>query len=382
VTPADITSVIIEADGGSRGNPGPAAYGALLKDAGTGEVLAEIGESIGVATNNVAEYRGLIAGLLLAAEHAPNASIEVRMDSKLVIEQMSGNWKVKHPSMRPLAVEANRLAPSGTTFTWVPRAENAHADRLANEALDGIRDAAGPIEPAAPASVARAARGWQPPTAPPTTLVLVRHGVTDHTTRKVFSGGLASANPPLNEEGRAQVRATGEWLSPMRDQIDALVASPVRRTHESAEILGEILGHEVEFEEGIAEMEFGTWDGLTFADVQEQFPDELSDWLGNLEHAPGGGESFRTVADRVLAGRDRIVAAYTGKTVLVVSHVTPIKTLVADALGAPLEALFRMELSPASVTVVSYFEGRDPKGGQMANLRLYNARPTEAPFVS
>jgi probable phosphoglycerate mutase len=380
--PSDIGSVIVEADGGSRGNPGPAAYGALLKDARTGEILAEIGESIGVATNNVAEYRGLIAGLLLAAELAPGAAIEVRMDSKLVVEQMSGSWQVKHPSMRPLAAEANQLAPSGTLFTWIPRAENAHADRLVNEALDGLRDAAGLLEPARPGPAAeKPARGWHPPTASPTTLVLVRHGVTDHTTRKVFSGGLASSNPPLNEEGRAQIRATGEWLSPMRDQIDALVASPVRRTHESAEILGEILGHEVEFEDGIAEMEFGSWDGLTFADVQEQFPDELSAWLGNLEHAPGGGESFRTVADRVLAGRDRIVEAYAGQTVLVVSHVTPIKTLVADALGAPLEALFRMELSPASVTVVSYFEGRDPRGGTMSNLRLYNARPTEAPFV-
>jgi ribonuclease H / adenosylcobalamin/alpha-ribazole phosphatase len=145
---ADIDSVIVEADGGSRGNPGPAAYGALLKDASTGELLAEIGETIGVATNNVAEYRGLIAGLLLAAELAPNASIEVRMDSKLVVEQMSGNWKVKHPSMRPLAIEANRLAPIGTTFTWMPRAQNSHADRLANEALDGVRDATGLLGPA------------------------------------------------------------------------------------------------------------------------------------------------------------------------------------------------------------------------------------------
>jgi probable phosphoglycerate mutase len=399
VSPADIDKVIVEADGGSRGNPGPAAYGALLKDARTGEVLAEIGETIGVSTNNVAEYRGLIAGLLLAAELAPNASVEVRMDSKLVVEQMSGNWKVKHPSMRPLAVEANRLAPLGTTFTWVPRLENAHADRLANEALDGIRDATGLIAPAAAAPpravdetpavtqetaapAEKPSRGWHPPTDPPTTLILVRHGVTDHTTRKVFSGGLSSANPPLNEEGRAQVRTTGEWLSPMRDQIDALVASPVRRTHESAEILGEILGHPVEFEEGIAEMEFGTWDGLTFADIQKKFPDELSAWLGDLEYAPGGGESFRTVADRVLLGRDRIVDAYAGKTVLVVSHVTPIKTLVADALGAPLEALFRMELSPASVTVISYFAGRGPNGEErMANLRLYNARPTDAPLT-
>jgi ribonuclease H / adenosylcobalamin/alpha-ribazole phosphatase len=376
-----IDSVVIEADGGSRGNPGPAAYGAVLKDARTGEVIAEIAEAIGVASNNVAEYRGLIAGLKLAAEHAPEASVEVRMDSKLVVEQMSGTWKVKHPSMRSLATEANRLAPVGTTFSWIPRAENAHADRLVNEALDGMRDARSAARSATQPTTDRPARGWHPPGEPPTTLILVRHGVTDHTTRKVFSGGLASSNPPLNEEGRAQVRATAEWLSPMREQIDALVASPVRRTHESAEILGEILGHEVEFEKGIAEMEFGTWDGLTFADVQEQFPDELSTWLGNLEHAPGGGESVRSVAERVLAGRDRIVEAYAGKTVLVVSHVTPIKTIVADALGAPLEALFRMELSPASVTVVSYFEGRGPDEGRThPNLRLYNARPTEARF--
>lgn len=376
---APIDSVIIEADGGSRGNPGPAAYGAVLRDARTGAVLAETAEAIGVATNNVAEYRGLIAGLRLAAEHAPGAMVEVRMDSKLVVEQMSGNWKVKHPSMRPLAAEADALAPAGTTFTWIPRAENAHADRLLNDALDGKPGAA--ARPAAAAS-GQPTRGWHPPGPPPTTLILVRHGVTDHTTRKVFSGGLASSNPPLNDEGRAQIRTTGEWLAPMRDQVDALVASPVRRTHESAEILGEILGHEVEFEEGIAEMEFGSWDGLTFADVQEQFPDELSAWLGNLEHAPGGGESFRAVAERVLAGRDRIVEAHAGRTVLVVSHVTPIKTLVADALGAPLEALFRMELSPASVTVVSYFEGHGPEEGtRHANLRLYNARPTEAPFI-
>ncbi len=393
------TAVVIEADGGSRGNPGPAAYGAVLKRADNGEVIAEIGETIGIATNNVAEYRGLIAGLTLAIEHAPDASIEVRMDSKLVVEQMSGNWKVKHPSMRPLAIEANRLAPIGTTFTWVPREQNKHADRLANEALDGIRDATGLLEPApaSPTPVAtrtasatkqsgqpasRPARGWSPPGGPPTTLVLVRHGVTDHTTRKLFSGGLTSSNPSLNDEGRAQVRTTGEWLTPLREQIDAVIASPVRRTHESAEILGEILGHGVELDEALAEMEFGTWDGLTFADVQEQFPDELSDWLGNLEHAPGGGESFRTVAERVLLGRDRILQEYAGKTVLVVSHVTPIKTLVADALGAPLEALFRMELSPASVTVISYFEGRDPVEEPVhPNLRLYNARPTESPFV-
>ena len=130
---------MIEADGGSRGNPGPAAYGAVLKDADTGEVIAEDGSTIGVATNNVAEYSGLIGGLRLAAELAPHAEIEVRMDSKLVVEQMSGRWKIKHPDMKPLALEANRLAPFGTTYTWMPREQNQHADRLANEALDGLR---------------------------------------------------------------------------------------------------------------------------------------------------------------------------------------------------------------------------------------------------
>ncbi len=382
-------SVIIEADGGSRGNPGPSAYGALLKDADTGELIAERGETIGVATNNVAEYRGLIAGLELAAEHAPEAEIEVRMDSKLVVEQMAGNWKIKHPSMRPLAIEANRLAPIGTTFTWVPRAENAHADRLANEALDGLRDASGPldtdgideaeIEPDSVSSEeTQTKRGWGPPNgAKPTTFILVRHGVTDHTTDKRFSGGLASKNPPLNDEGREQARATGEWLAPLSGTFDALVSSPVLRTRETAEILAEFFDLEIEEEPGIAEMEFGTWDGMSFTEVHEKHPDEISSWLGDLESAPHGGESFRAVEKRVLEGRDRMMAAYAGQTAVVVSHVTPIKTLVADALGAPLEAVYRMELAPASVTVISYFRVGPNADIPMANLRLFNARPTE-----
>ncbi|MEJ7707610.1 MAG: reverse transcriptase-like protein [Nocardioidaceae bacterium] len=128
--------VILEADGGSRGNPGPAGFGALIRDADTGEVIAEAAESIGRASNNVAEYRGLIAGLELYREHTPDAQLEARMDSKLVIEQMAGRWKVKHPDMRPLAIAAQRLAPLGTLWTWVPRERNSAADRLANLAMD------------------------------------------------------------------------------------------------------------------------------------------------------------------------------------------------------------------------------------------------------
>jgi broad specificity phosphatase PhoE/ribonuclease HI len=377
-----VRSVIVEADGGSRGNPGPAAYGAVLRNAETGEVIAEDGEALGVASNNVAEYSGLIAGLKLAAEFAPEAEIEVRMDSKLVVEQMSGNWKIKHPDMRPLALEANRLAPPGTTYTWVPREENKHADRLANEALDGRRSGVtANVEPTVQQQAA-SFRGWSAPGAPPTRLILIRHGETDHTTEKRFSGGLASTNPGLNDTGREQVRATAEWLAPVADEIDVIISSPVRRTRESAEIIAEVFGNRtVELEDGFAEMEFGAWDGLTFMEVAEKHKDDLEAWLGSLDIAPGGGESFRIVEERVLAALDRVLTTHAGKTVAIVSHVTPIKTLVARALEAPLLSVYRMELSPASVTVLSWFGG-GPRGEiPMASMRLYNARPMETAFL-
>jgi len=220
-------------------------------------------------------------------------------------------------------------------------------------------------------------QGWGPPGSTTTTFVLVRHGVTDATTGKRFSGGLASSNPPLNAEGRQQAAATGEWLVPLADTFDALVASPVRRTRETAEILSGFLGLDVEEEPGLAEMEFGSWDGLSFTEVREKWPDELSAWLGDLDSAPHGGESFRAVEKRVLEGRDRLLAAYAGKTTVAVSHVTPIKTLVAHALGAPLDAVYKMELAPASVTVLSYFDVGDEGEIQMSSLRLFNARPTD-----
>ncbi|MEX0426903.1 bifunctional RNase H/acid phosphatase [Nocardioides sp. DS6] len=388
-------SVIIEADGGSRGNPGQSAYGAVLKDAETGEVIAEDGTTIGVATNNVAEYRGLIAGLELAREFAPDAEIEVRMDSKLVVEQMSGRWKIKHPDMRPLALEANRLAPFGTTFTWVPRERNKHADRLANEALDGLRSGvtvaggadeslvaevespsrAEPRREAAPAPQPPA-QGWGKAGGPATTLILLRHGVTPHTLDKRFSGGLGGANPGLSDDGRAQVRLAAEWLAPAAERVSAVVASPVRRTRESAEIAAAVLGAAVVEEPGFAETEFGAWDGLTFAEVGEKYPDQIAAWLGSLDVAPEGGESFRAVEARVLAGLDRVLETYAGQAVVIVSHVTPIKILVARALKAPLEAVYAMELSPASVSVVAFYP--DASGGApRASLRLYNALPPE-----
>ncbi len=211
----------------------------------------------------------------------------------------------------------------------------------------------------------------------PTTLVLVRHGVTAHTTEKRFSGGLASTNPGLSDEGRAQIGAVAEWLQPIADRIDGVVASPVRRTRESADLLAAALGHEVTEEAGFAEMEFGAWDGLTFVEVAEQHRDALDAWVGSLDVAPGGtGESFQAVQERVLAALGRVLEHHAGRTVVVVSHVTPIKTLVAHTLDAPLLSVFRMELAPASVTVLSFFS---EDTGPRSTLRLYNASPPGHP---
>jgi probable phosphoglycerate mutase len=133
----------VEADGGSRGNPGIAGYGALVRDTDTGALLAERAEPLGTASNNVAEYRGLIAGLEAAATIDPAAVVLARMDSKLVVEQMSGRWKIKHEDMKRLALQARDVAAGiiraggAVRYEWIPREENKDADALSNVAMDG-----------------------------------------------------------------------------------------------------------------------------------------------------------------------------------------------------------------------------------------------------
>jgi probable phosphoglycerate mutase len=130
--------LVVEADGGSRGNPGIAAGGAVVVDESTGVVIAQIGVYVGHATNNVAEYSGMLAGVKFAVEHSSDdVDILVRMDSKLVVEQMSGRWKIKHPDMAVLAAEAKAVIGNRTvSFVWVPRLDNARADAMANRSMD------------------------------------------------------------------------------------------------------------------------------------------------------------------------------------------------------------------------------------------------------
>ncbi|MFI9241500.1 bifunctional RNase H/acid phosphatase [Streptomyces sp. NPDC053086] len=499
---------IVEADGGSRGNPGPAGYGAVVSDAATGETLAEAAEYIGVATNNVAEYRGLLAGLRAAHALDPSASVHVRMDSKLVVEQMSGRWKIKHPGMKPLATQARSVfPPDRVTYEWIPRDRNKHADRLANEAMDAgakgrqwspsssradldtpsavpepsgppgdatagaarVRAAlvkgdaaaegrsAGPApaqqttpaddeqrlpvsgeqRPSAPGEQRPSAPGEQRPSAPgeqgpsvpgeqglpvsgeqgpsvsgergpsvsdeqrpsvsggqapsgsggeaplaasreqrpgwsaapdlgaPATFVLLRHGETPLTPQKRFSGS-GGTDPSLSDAGRAQAQRVAEALA-RRGTIQTVLASPLARTRETAGIVAARLGLDVTVEDGLRETDFGAWEGLTFGEVRERHPEDLNAWLADPQARPtGGGESFAETAARIAATRDELVAAHAGRTVLLVTHVTPIKTFVRLALGAPPESLFRMELSAASLSAVAYYADGN------ASVRLFN----------
>ncbi|MFE2702759.1 bifunctional RNase H/acid phosphatase [Streptomyces mirabilis] len=412
---------IVEADGGSRGNPGPAGYGAVVIDAATGETLAERAEYIGIATNNVAEYRGLVAGLRAAHELDPAARVRVRMDSKLVVEQMSGRWKIKHPDMKPLAAEAARVfPPDRITYEWMPRERNKHADRLANEAMDAGRrgeqwspsastaelltpGSAAPLQgreeprdqppqprtPTTPGSApsprgeaakseddARAARnvattapstGWgaTPDMGAPTTFVLLRHGETPLTPQKRFSGS-GGTDPSLSDVGREQAERVAAALA-ARGTVQAIVASPLTRTRQTAAAVAARLGLDVAIEDGLRETDFGAWEGLTFAEVQERYPEDLKTWLASPKAEPtGGGESFAATARRIATTRDKLIASYAGRTVLLVSHVTPIKSLVRLAIGAPPESLYRMELSAASLSAVAYYADGN------ASLRLFN----------
>ncbi|WP_326556564.1 bifunctional RNase H/acid phosphatase [Micromonospora sp. NBC_01796] len=366
--------VVMEADGGARGNPGPAGFGAVVRDAESGEVLAERSESIGVATNNVAEYRGLIAGLEAAVELGA-AEIDVRMDSKLVVEQMSGRWQIKNHGLRPLAAQAATLVRKfeSVRYQWIPRDQNRHADALANAAMDlaaGRPEVAeagaltGPDASARARAREVAAQGsttrssWEPrPASTATRLLLVRHGETERTAERRYSG---RGDVPLSERGLAQARATAARVAGLAPSAAVVVSSPLSRCTATAAIIAEQLGGKpVGIEPDLIECDFGRWEGHTFAEVQERWPGEMDAWLASPAVAPPGGESFRAVTGRVRRAQSALLAAYPGETVVVVSHVSPLKILLRDALAAGDAFLHRLYLEPAGLSIVDFW----PDGG-------------------
>ena len=346
--------VIVEADGGARGNPGPAGYGSVVWSADHTTVLAEGKQAIGRATNNVAEYRGLIAGLDEAARLGAT-EVDVLMDSKLVVEQMSGRWKVKHPDLVALHQEAKALALrfERIGYAWIPRAENSHADRLANEAMDA---AAKPAEaPAAPA-------GWIGARGAPTRFLLLRHGQTELSTQRRYSG---RGNPALTDVGRRQAEAAAQYLA-QRGGIAAVITSPLQRAYDTAAKAAKALGLDVTVDDDLIETDFGAWEGLTFGEAAERDPELHRTWLRDTSITPPDGESFDSVLDRVQRVRNRVTAEHAGETVLVVSHVTPIKTLLRLALDAGPGILYRLHLDLASLSIAEFY----PDGA--SSVRLVN----------
>jgi len=353
--------LVIEADGGSRGNPGPAGYGALVRDADTGRVLAERAASVGRTTNNVAEYGGLVAGLQAALDIDPSASVEVRMDSKLVVEQMSGRWKIKHPDMQKLALQAQQLARQlgSVRYTWVPRAQNSAADALANSAMDGRpvhRDAQiepvvveDDVQPAEPAPVVT------------TVTHLLRHGRTEHTPERRYSG---RNDLPLSVTGRAEAEAAAARAAELG--IEVVVASTVRRARETAEIVAGSLGLPVEYDDDLVELDFGDLEGLTLDEARTKHPLATRRFMSDVTVAAPGGESIADVSVRVARARRRLLDRHAGRTVLVVSHVTPIKLLLAAALEVGDAIAHRVFLDAASFCTVTWSsDGR-------ASVRLVN----------
>ena len=366
---ARLVKVVVEADGGSRGNPGPAGFGCVVFSADRTTVLAEHKHFIGQTTNNVAEYRGLIAGLEEARRLGAN-EVAVSMDSKLVVEQMSGRWKVKHPGLAELHQQARALASTfdGVTFGWIPRERNAHADRLANEAMDAAGldpsglDSAGTAGDPPPDAVAVAPSAWTGNRGGPTRLLLLRHGQTELSVQRRYSG---RGNPELTEVGRSQAADAARYLA-QKGGIAAVISSPLHRAHATATAAADALGLSVVIDENLTETDFGEWEGLTFPEAAKSHPDVHGRWLRDTSLAAPGGESFDEVGQRVHRARDRIVAEYPGATVLVVSHVTPIKTLLRLALDAGPSILYRMHLDLASLSIAEFY----PDNG--ASVRLVN----------
>ena len=360
--------VIVEADGGSRGNPGPAGYGSVVWTADRSTVLAESKQAIGHATNNVAEYRGLIAGLEEAAK-LNAAEVAVAMDSKLVVEQMSGRWKVKHPDLAELNAQARALASQfeSVTYTWIPRAENSHADRLANEAMDAAAAAEEQEQNGDSASKPQATQapsppGWTGARGAATRLLLLRHGQTQLSVQRRYSG---RGNPALTELGRQQADAAARYLA-QRGGISAVVTSPLQRCYDTAASAAKALGLDLTVDDDLIETDFGAWEGLTFTEAAERDPEMHRQWLRDTGTEPPGGESFDHVNQRVCLARDRIVAEYGGTTVLVVSHVTPIKMLLRQALDAGPGILYRLHLDLASLSIAEFY----PDGA--SSVRLVN----------
>jgi ribonuclease H / adenosylcobalamin/alpha-ribazole phosphatase len=193
--------------------------------------------------------------------------------------------------------------------------------------------------------------GWRPARGNPTTTLLLRHGQTALSAERRFAG---RGDIPLTDLGLEQAAAVAARLA-ARGGIDLVLTSPLRRARQTAQAVADAAGVPLAVDDDLAETDFGSWEAMSFAEVMARWPDEMAAWLADAAAAPPGGESFAEVAVRVDAALDRLLAVHQGQTVVVVSHVTPIKMMVCRALLAPTAALFRMHLDVAALSEAAWF---------------------------
>ena len=196
----------------------------------------------------------------------------------------------------------------------------------------------------------RPATHWRAAQGEPTVTALLRHGQTPMSVQKRYAG---RTDAPLTEVGVQQAAAAAKRLASAG--LGVIVTSPLLRTVQTAQVVAAVTGAAVVTDDGFRETDFGAWEGLTFAEVRERWPAEISAWMADPEVAPPGGESFTDVSARVTEALGRVLAARAGQTVLIVSHVTPIKMLVAAALLAPPAALYRMHLDVAALSEIDWY---------------------------
>jgi broad specificity phosphatase PhoE/ribonuclease HI len=386
---ADVQAVIIYADGGSRGNPGPAGYGAVVFGPDGATLLAERAAALGTTTNNVAEYSGLIAGLQAAGELGATR-VTARMDSKLVVEQMSGRWKIKHPALRSLNDQAKALADEfeDVEFEWVPRAQNSYADRLANEAMDAA--AAGhtwkAAEPA-PAPAESAATGqpdsaagdpaasapngqfldavtgpdadldttptWQDPAAAlphardgePTRFVIVRHGETTWGAEARFAG---RHDVSLTPRGRRQASAVAGRIARLAPAV--VLTSPLQRCRNTAQAIAAEVGAPVLVDDRLIDGLLGDWTGFRANEIEQRWPQEFAAWRSDPDARPPGGESFTDIRQRVRPLMTDALTTYRGHTVVLVTHAAPSKMILATALDVDSAVAYRVRVDTASLS--------------------------------
>jgi broad specificity phosphatase PhoE len=206
------------------------------------------------------------------------------------------------------------------------------------------------------------AASWTGQVGTPTRLLLLRHGQTELSVQRRYSG---HGDPELTPLGHAQAAGAAARIANVPD-VAAVLTSPLRRALQTAALVAEGTGAPLHVRKGLIETDFGAWEGLTFSEARDRDPQLHAEWLGSEEVAPPGGESFAAVGRRVSAELADVLRDYPGATLVLVSHVTPIKMLLRDALQGGPGVLYRLHLDLAALSIVDFY----PDGG--ASVRLVN----------